>query len=113
MECKCKCADCKQTGINLLTEQIEQWAIDRGLGDADPFKQMLKLGEEYGELCAAMARNQPVATMDAIGDIYVVLTILSMQIGIDIEKCVADSYEEIKDRNGKMVNGVFVKAADL
>ena len=29
------------------------------------------------------------------------------------EECLALSYEEIKDRKGKLINGVFVKEADL
>lgn len=47
--------------------------------------------------------------VDAIGDIYVVLTILSTQLGYSIEGCVDTAYEEIKDRQGKMIDGVFVK----
>ena len=50
---------------------------------------------------------------DSIGDMYVVLTILSLQLGLDIEDCVMHSYGEIKDRKGKLVNGVYVKEADL
>ncbi|PID15752.1 hypothetical protein CSV63_07335 [Sporosarcina sp. P34] len=96
-----------------LTEKIRTWAIMRGLDDADPNKQMLKLMEEVGELSAAIARNNEWETTDAIGDIFVVLTILSMQLGFSLEGCVDSAYQEIKDRKGKMVNGVFVKEADL
>ena len=42
-----------------------------------------------------------------------VLTILSMQLDLDIEECIATAYEEIKDRKGKMIDGVFVKEEDL
>lgn len=103
----------KSPNITKTTKKIRLWAIDRNLNTADPNKQMLKLGEEFGELCAAMARGDEWATSDAIGDLYVVLTILSMQLGLSIEACVESSYEEIKDRKGRMVNGVFVKAEDL
>lgn len=97
-----------------LTAQIKDWAIERKLHDADPHKQILKLGEEFGELCQALAKNRkPAAIKDAIGDMYVVLAILSMQLGLDIEDCVAAAYDEIRDRKGKMVNGVFVKEDDL
>jgi NTP pyrophosphatase (non-canonical NTP hydrolase) len=74
---------------------------------------MLKLGEEYGELCAAMARNDMDKVIDSIGDIFVVLEIISLQLMMDITACVETSYDEIKDRKGKMINGVFVKEADL
>ncbi|SET76481.1 Phosphoribosyl-ATP pyrophosphohydrolase [Oceanobacillus limi] len=96
-----------------LTEQIEQWAKERNLDTADPNKQMLKLGEEFGELCQGMAKDNMDQVIDSIGDMFVVMTILSRQLGINIECCVLDAYNEIKDRKGKMVNGVFVKESDL
>ena len=99
--------------ITELTARIEEWARERGLDVADPEKQMLKLGEEFGELCQGMAKNKPEQVEDSIGDMYVVMTILSLQLGLDIEDCVMKAYSEIKDRKGKMINGVFVKESDL
>jgi hypothetical protein len=32
-----------------------------------------------------------------------------MQLGLSIEECIESSYEEIKNRKGKLINGVFVK----
>jgi len=99
--------------ITELTARIEEWARERGLDTADPAKQMLKLGEEYGELCQGLAKDKPDQVEDSIGDIYVVLTILSLQLGLDIEDCVQKAYSEIKDRKGRLVNGVYIKEADL
>lgn len=100
--------------MNELTVKIQQWAIDRNLHTADPTKQLIKLGEEFGELCSGMARGNSDVIKDSIGDMYVVMTIMCMQIGnFDIETCVAGAYDEIKDRKGKMINGVFVKESDL
>ena len=100
--------------MNKLTEEIRQWAVERNLHNADPHKQILKLGEEFGELCQALAKNRKTFMVkDAIGDMYVVLTILALQLDLDIEDCAAMAYEEIRDRKGKMVNGVFVKEEDL
>jgi len=96
-----------------ITNKIEQWAIDRDLHNADPNKQILKLGEEFGELCEGMAKGKHFDIEDAIGDIYVVLTILSMQMGMSVRDCIEIAYNEIKDRKGKMINGVFVKEGDL
>lgn len=95
------------------TEKIKRWAKDRGLDTADPAKQMLKLGEECGELCQGMAKGNQEQIIDSIGDIYVVLTVLSLQLGLDIEACIEQAYNEIKDRKGQMIDGVFVKEADL
>ncbi|SLM93069.1 Phage DNA binding protein [Brachybacterium faecium] len=92
---------------------IEQWATDRNLHTADPNKQMLKLMEETGELASAMARSNDALTKDAVGDIVVVLTVLCTQLNISVEECIQIAYNEIKDRKGKMVNGVFIKEADL
>jgi NTP pyrophosphatase (non-canonical NTP hydrolase) len=99
--------------IDMLKQKIEQWAIDRNLHTAEPLKQMLKLGEEYGELCAAMARDNKDDFADAIGDMFVVMTILCQQSKIRLDNCVELAYTSIKDRKGRMINGVFVKEADL
>ncbi len=96
-----------------LTDLIKIWAMDRGLDVADPNKQMLKLMEEVGELAQGMAKNNASQIIDSIGDVYVVLTILSMQLGLNIEGCIDSAYQEISNRKGKMVNGVFVKEEDL
>lgn len=34
-------------------------------------------------------------------------------LGLDIGHCISGAYAEIKNRKGEMVNGVFVKEADL
>ena len=99
--------------ITELTARIEEWARERALDTANPDKQMLKLGEEFGELCQGLAKDKPDQVEDSIGDIYVVLTILSLQLGLDIEDCVQKAYSEIKDRKGRLVNGVYIKEADL
>ena len=44
---------------------------------------------------------------------YVVLTILSMQLDLCIEDCIATAYKKIADRKGQMINGVYVKEEDL
>lgn len=47
---------------------------------------------------------------DGIGDIFVVLVQLCAIAGIELEECVDNAYQEIKDRKGFLnENGVFVK----
>jgi NTP pyrophosphatase (non-canonical NTP hydrolase) len=90
--------------------KIEQWAEDRNLiRGATPHAQMLKLTEEVGELAAGIARGQMPKIEDSIGDCVVVLTILAKQYCLNIEDCIAYAYDEIKDRKGKLVDGVFIK----
>lgn len=89
---------------------IRDWAEQRNLITGSDYKsQFLKLIEEVGELANALAKNDLNETKDAIGDIIVVLTILAEQRNVFIEDCIEAAYGEIKDRKGRMVNGVFVK----
>ncbi|MGL9924910.1 hypothetical protein IGJ40_001678 [Enterococcus sp. DIV0418] len=74
---------------------------------------MLKVIEEVGEVVAALARNNENDLRDGIGDVVVTLIILAMQNNMDLYECVNQAYSEIKNRQGKMVNGAFVKEADL
>lgn len=93
-----------------MFDKIRDWAQARNLiNGSDVKSQMLKMTEEVGELAAGIARNKETETLDAIGDCVVVLTILGAQLGVDIEDCINSSYEIIKDRKGKMIDGVFVK----
>ena len=91
---------------------IRQWAEDRNLIEGSDLKsQFVKLIEEAGELANAIGKKNDIEFADAIGDIFVVLTILAAQNGMDIEDCIANAYYEIKDRKGKMVDGIFQKEA--
>ncbi|MFN7323045.1 MAG: MazG-like family protein [bacterium] len=96
--------------------KIRGWAHARNLviGSTQD-KQMLKLTEEVGELAAAIARNDKRKVLDSAGDVVVVLAILieQLQDNVTLEDCVDMAYDEIKDRKGKMVDGVFIKEADL
>lgn len=60
-----------------LTKNIEQWSMIRDLDTADPNKQILKLDKKLEEHCKAIANGRQIDTVDAIGDMCVVLTILS------------------------------------
>lgn len=95
-------------------EDIRQWAEARNLiKGSTPEKQALKLFEEVGELSGALAKQRLADVVDGIGDAVVVLTIMAAQLGIPIEECINAAWDEIKDRRGRMVDGVFVKEEDL
>lgn len=98
---------------NEYGELIDQWFYDRNLNTAEPAKQMLKLMEEAGELAEGIAKGNTELTKDGIGDVYVVLRGLCIQLDIDFNDCVGMAYNEIKDRKGMLVEGVFVKEEDL
>ena len=63
--------------------------MDRGLDKASPIKQMQKLSEEWGELNAGEAKSNQEKIIDSIGDVMVVLTIISQQMKFEkIERLV-------------------------
>lgn len=169
--------------LQQLIKNIEQWAEERNLIEGStPKKQFIKLMEEFGELCAGIARNDQEKIKDSIGDCSVVVIILTKQLNannlgfitaykaadfstenseficlrasgvlgnaasllmymtssdsrsrladillrfiyyiskialnfeLNLESCLISAYNEIKDRKGRMINGVFVKESDL
>ena len=91
-------------------ERVSQWARDRNIiGGTEPKDQMLKLAEEFGELSHALQKDDMNAIADAIGDCSVVLCIIAEQAGLRFEGCCEDAWHQIKDRRGRIENGVFVK----
>ena len=94
-------------------EPIREWATEKGIipkGDIN--SQFLKLVEEVGELSNGIQKRNNDEIKDAIGDCVVVLTNLAaVHGGFTIEECVNSAYAVIKNRTGKMVDGVFVKEA--
>lgn len=90
--------------------RVRKWAKDRNLIDgSNPRLQMTKLFEECEELSHALQDDDMGEIIDAIGDIQVVLAVMCAQIGLNIDDCREAAWNEIKDRRGKMVDGVFVK----
>jgi NTP pyrophosphatase (non-canonical NTP hydrolase) len=90
--------------------RIRVWAAQRNLIHGSSNRdQFLKLLEEVGELSHAIQKNDVEEFKDAIGDVIVVLTIMAAQREIDVEDCIDCAWEQIKDRRGRMINGVFVK----
>jgi NTP pyrophosphatase (non-canonical NTP hydrolase) len=97
----------------IYADLIRQWAKDRNLIEGSDLKsQFVKLIEEAGELANAIAKKNDIEFADAIGDMVVVLTIMAAQNGMMIEDCIDAAWQQIRDRKGKMVEGIFIKEAD-
>ena len=93
-----------------IYDLIRDWATEKGIyKTGDSRTQYVKLMEEAGELAQALLKNDETEVIDAIGDMVVVLTNLAKLRGHNIEDCIASAYSVIKDRQGKMINGTFVK----
>ena len=94
----------------LIERKVIEWANERGLiKQENATKQFIKLTEEVGELASALLKGDPYETIDAIGDIQVVLIILCEQLNINYSQALESAYNEIKERKGKTVNGTFIK----
>lgn len=94
-------------------DDIRQWAQDRNLIEgSDSFRQVTKLLEEAGEIAQGVAKGRVADIADGIGDAIVVLTVLAAQNKLSIEGCIEHAWQQIKDRKGRMVNGVFIKEGD-
>lgn len=99
-----------ETNFNELIENVIKWAEVRNILQKDNAKnQMLKVVEELGETASAIAKNKPDEIKDGIGDVFVTLIILSKQLGLHPNECLQQAWNEIKDRTGKTINGVFIK----
>lgn len=92
--------------------RLEEWAHERGLLTASTDKQVIKMLEEAGEVARWVLRGGHEQVIDAIGDTITTLVILAAQIGTTGEECLDAAWEEIKDRDGQIINGTFVKDGD-
>ena len=93
-----------------LKRAVLDWADTRGiLSSSDPKTQCLKFVSEAGELADNIAKGDHYAALDDIGDILVTLILLAELIDTDLMVCLEGAYEIIRKRQGKMVNGIFVK----
>jgi len=92
-----------------LIDKVKQWHHDRNLieGSTDLQQFNGKLLEEVKELETNILLSKPIA--DDIGDILVVLINIATRNNLGLSECLRVAYDDIKDRKGKMVDGVFVK----
>lgn len=98
--------------MNNYIELIAQWHHDRNLIDGSTDKdQYMKLIQEAGELSDNICKGRDIR--DDIGDMMVVLINIMVRNGHSMEECLAVAYDDIKDRKGRMIDGVFVKESDL
>ena len=123
--------------INELFYKILSWANDRNIIKGSTAQQQFpKLLEEVIELYATLhpnkSRQQIIGGIglviddldikgkikqapsgkvitDDVGDCMVVLAIMARQEGLTVTNCLEHAYNDIKNRKGTLINGVFVK----
>ena len=99
--------DGMSTAYNLI-RKITQWHHDRNLIEGATDKdQLAKLIQEMGELSDNICKGNDIR--DDIGDMLVVMINIMERNNITMEECLAVAYMDIKDRKGKMIDGIFVK----
>ena len=107
-----------------LEKLVIQWAKDRNIFEnSNAIKQIGKTQEELDETLEALKSLESlskydnqisrsstlVEVQDGIGDMIVTIILLAEMVGLKVEDCLEAAYNEIKDRKGKMVDGLFVK----
>ena len=115
-----------------LQDKVLEWADSHDLlHEENANKQFMKFIEEVLEFKTEMDFNRNEFIIYLIdkgitfipdtltrmklemGDVFVTLIILCKQLGIDPQRCLELAYEKIKDRQGKTIDGTFVKEEDL
>ena len=98
--------------LSLFIDNVVQWHRDRNLihGSTDK-DQTLKLLQELGELSDSVCKGKDIR--DGIGDMLVVMLNITTRNGLTLSECLGRAWDDIKDRKGKMVDGIFVKEEDL
>ncbi len=91
-----------------LIEKTNKWFEDRNLIQGSTDKdQILKLMQELGELSDHACKGEDIR--DDLGDMLVVMLNIMKRNNLTIEECLEMAYNDIKDRKGRMVDGIFVK----
>ena len=106
-----------------LIEKVEQWAIDKGIDQAENWKpQFKKIVEEVMEYKEELKKFDHRKGMEYLmcydemvemGDILITLIIMAQQRGYEIKDCLTHAYLKIKDRQGEVIDGSFVKSEDI
>ena len=98
--------------LDKLVLRVEQWHEDRNLIDgSDDKSQVMKLMQELGELSDSVCKGECIK--DDIGDMLVVMLNICKRNEITLFECLDVAYGDIRDRKGRMIDGVFVKEDDL
>lgn len=98
--------------IDDLVDKIRQWHHDRNLIEGSTDKdQTLKLLQELGELSDSVCKGKDIR--DDLGDMMVVMINIMERNDLNMVDCLEKAWDDIKDRKGRMVDGIFVKEDDL
>lgn len=102
-----------------LAIAVSLWAHEKGIIKPEQSQvnaQLLKVDEELAEYKEALATYYKSPVSDnlrqaslELGDLMVTIIVSSACAGLDPVYCLGLAYNKIKNRTGKVVNGIFVK----
>lgn len=93
-----------------LIDKVVGWHYDRNLIEGSTDKdQTLKLLQELGELSDSVCKGQDIK--DDIGDMLVVMINIVERNGLVLSECLKKAWDDIKDRKGRMQDGIFIKSS--
>lgn len=98
-----------------LVDRVELWAMQKGItAKSDPAKQFRKLNEEVEELgdelhILSEEGGNEEAVKDEAGDVAVTLIVTCQLLGMPFMQCLRKALQKIEARQGKIIDGVFVK----
>lgn len=93
-----------------LRVKIEDWADKKGIFEnGTQMAQAIKTLEEADELLEAIDNYNKEEIIDALGDVLVTIIIQARMQNLNLLDCLESAYNVISKRNGRMVNGKFVK----
>ena len=98
-----------ETTITKVAEWHEARNLINGSTDKAQFKKLLEEVDELKGFIDGDGSN----FKDHVGDIMVVLINHCERNNTTLKSCLEVAYEDIKDRTGRMIDGVFVKQSDL
>jgi NTP pyrophosphatase (non-canonical NTP hydrolase) len=98
--------------MEILAKKIAKWHHERNLiyGATDK-DQFCKLIQEAGELSDNICKGKDIS--DDIGDMIVVLINIAERNELTLKDCMQRAWDDIKDRKGKMIDGIFIKEGDI
>jgi len=99
--------------LEVKINRVKNWAYNRNIiKGSSLLAQYAKAQSEMGELADAILKGNKNEFEDAMGDTLVCLINLCEMAQSSFGVCLDAAWSEIKDRNGIMFQGVFVKESD-
>lgn len=96
------------SGVTLEDLDMSQWDVNNGV-----IADLVNSEGSYTDFVIAALHLIGEGTDHSFARALAVLMAIAIKIGSTPEECLDIAYNEIKDRKGRMENGVFIKEGDV